>query len=144
MTMLHQYLKDAILELKNLIELTQRDVADLSEAKNEEIFQRLPQKENLIKSFEQKKSMIDRSMVELRDKNPSKSLSELLDQEALDLLDELKLSLKELKDLNAGYARSVYAVNEFYTSLLRKIVPHESSGYGGHAKPQQSFLTIQV
>ena len=114
MTMLHQYLKDAILELKNLIELTQRDVADLSEAKNEEIFQRLPQKENLIKSFEQKKSMIDRSMVELRDKNPSKSLSELLDQEALDLLDKLKLSLKELKDLNAGYARSVYAVNEFY------------------------------
>ena len=49
MTMLHQYLKDAILELKNLIELTRRDVADLSEAKNEEIFQRLPQKENLIK-----------------------------------------------------------------------------------------------
>ncbi|GAA7258213.1 hypothetical protein HpCK38_16380 [Helicobacter pylori] len=60
------------------------------------------------------------------------------------MLEELKLSLKELKELNSGYARSVYAVNEFYTSLLRKIIPHENSGYGGDAKPQQSFLTIQV
>lgn len=142
--MLHQYLKDAICELKKLIELTQTDIADLSEAKNEEIFQRLPYKESLIKSFEQKKSSIDSAMVALRDNNPHKSLQELLDQEALDLLDELKVALRELKELNKGYAKSVYAVNEFYTSLLRKIVPHENNGYGGYAKPQQSFLTIQV
>ncbi|RDU70541.1 hypothetical protein [Helicobacter brantae] len=142
--MLHQYLKDAICELKKLIELTQTDIADLSEAKNEVIFQRLPYKESLIKSFEQKKSLIDSAMVTLRDNNPQKSLSDLLDQEALDLLDELKIALKELKELNKGYAKSVYAVNEFYTSLLRKIVPHENNGYGGYAKPQQSFLTIQV
>lgn len=142
--MLHQYLKDAICGLKKLIELTQTDIADLSEAKNEAIFQRLPHKESLIKTFEQKKSAIDSSMVALRDQNPQKPLSELLDQEALDLLEELKITLRELKDLNMGYAKSVYAVNEFYTSLLRKIVPHESSGYGGYAKPQQSFLIIQV
>lgn len=142
--MLHQYLKDAICELKKLIELTQTDIADLSEAKNEEIFQRLPYKESLIKSFEQKKSSIDSAMVALRDNNPHKTLQELLDQEALDLLDELKVALRELKELNKGYAKSVYAVNEFYTSLLRKIVPHENNGYGGYAKPQQSFLTIQV
>lgn len=142
--MLHQYLNDAICELNKLIELTKTDIADLSEAKNEVIFQRLPYKESLIKSFEQKKSLIDSSMVALRDQNPHKSLSDLLDQEALDLLDDLKVALKELKELNKGYAKSVYAVNEFYTSLLRKIVPHESSGYGGYAKPQQSFLTIQV
>ena len=142
--MLHQYLKDAICELNKLIELTQTDIADLSEAKNEVIFQRLPYKESLIKSFEQKKSLIDSAMVALRDNNPQKSLSDLLDQEALDLLDELKISLKNLKELNKGYAKSVYAVNEFYTSLLRKIVPHENNGYGGYAKPQQSFLTIQV
>lgn len=142
--MLHQYLNDAICELNKLIELTKTDIADLSEAKNEVIFQRLPYKESLIKSFEQKKSLIDSSMVALRDQNPHKSLSDLLDQEALDLLDDLKVALKELKELNKGYAKSVYAVNEFYTSLLRKIVPHESSGYGGYAKPQQSFLAIQV
>lgn len=142
--MLHQYLKDAICELKKLIELTQTDIADLSEAKNEEIFQRLPYKESLIKSFEQKKSSIDSAMVALRDNNPHKTLQDLLDQEALDLLDELKVALRELKELNKGYAKSVYAVNEFYTSLLRKIVPHENNGYGGYAKPQQSFLTIQV
>lgn len=142
--MLHQYLKDAICELKKLIELTQTDIADLSEAKNEEIFQRLPYKESLIKSFEQKKSSIDSAMVALRDNNPHKTLQDLLDQEALDLLDELKIALRELKELNKGYAKSVYAVNEFYTSLLRKIVPHENNGYGGYAKPQQSFLTIQV
>lgn len=142
--MLHQYLRDAIYELKNLIELTLRDISDLSEAKNQEIFDRLPMKENLIKLFEKKKALIDCSMGELRDKNPGVALGDLLDEEAMDLLDELKTSLKELKEINSGYARSVYAVNEFYTSLLRKIVPHESNGYGGHAKPQQSFLTIQV
>lgn len=142
--MLHQYLKDAICELNKLIELTKMDIADLSEAKNEIIFQRLPYKESLIKSFEQKKALIDSAMVALRNQNPHKTLSDLLDQEALDLLDDLKAVLRELKELNKGYAKSVYAVNEFYTSLLRKIVPHESNGYGGYAKPQQSFLTIQV
>lgn len=142
--MLHQYLRETISKLSKLIEITKLDIADLKEAKNETIFQRVPIKETLIKDFEKQKALVDSQMVQLRDQNPHKELSELLDQETLDLLDELKSALKELKEVNSGYARSVYAVNEFYTSLLRKIIPHENAGYGGYAKPQQSLLTVQV
>lgn len=142
--MLNQSLRDAIQKILNLIEITKLDIQDIAQAHNEQIFQRLPIKEALIKEFEQRKSGIDSQILQLKNQNPNQELATLLGEEILDLLEELKSTLKELKELNNGYARSVHAVGEFYTSLLRKIVPHENSGYGGYAKPQQNFLTIQV
>lgn len=142
--MLQQSLQEAIHKLSKLIEITKLDIESLSQAQNDQIFHRLPLKEALIKEFEQKKTMIDSQMLQLKNQNPEQELSVILGQEILELLDILKTHLRELKELNSGYARSVHAVGEFYTSLLRRIVPHESSGYGGYAKPQQNFLTIQV
>ncbi|MCE3046908.1 hypothetical protein [Helicobacter kayseriensis] len=142
--MLQESLKEAIQKLSELIEMTKLDIESLSQAQNDQIFRRLPLKETLIREFEQKKAIIDSQMLQLKHKNPDQELSVLLGQEILDLLDILKTHLKQLKELNNGYARSVHAVGEFYTSLLRRIVPHENSGYGGYAKPQQNFLTIQV
>lgn len=142
--MLSQLLKEAIEKLSKLIEITKLDVQCLLNAEHEQIFQRLSLKEALIKEFEEKKSLIDFQMLTLKNQNPTQELSSFLSDEVLALLDELKKTLLELKEINNGYAKSVYAVGEFYTSLLRKIVPHESSGYGGYAKPQQNFLAIQV
>lgn len=142
--MLYQSLEEAISKLAKLIEITKLDIESLANAQNETIFQRLPLKESLIKEFEQKKTLIDTQMLQLKNQNPHQEFSELLGRDILDLLDTLKSLLKELKNLNNGYARSVHAVGEFYTSLLRRIVPHENNGYGGYAKPQQNFLTIQV
>ncbi|ANV98533.1 hypothetical protein BBW65_06875 [Helicobacter enhydrae] len=142
--MLYQYLQDAISKIEHLIALTQEDIQDLSQARNDAIFKRVSIKDALVKSFEDAKGQIDREMLRLRNQNPEKSLADLLDSEVRDLLEVMKEKLRILKDINSGYAKSVYAVNEFYTSLLRKIVPHESSGYGGYAKPQQSFLMVEV
>ncbi|WP_034583390.1 hypothetical protein [Helicobacter pametensis] len=142
--MLSSYLKEAICKLSKLIDITKLDIQSLSNAQNEQIFQRLPLKEALIKEFEQSKNLIDSHMLQLKNQHPDQELSSLLEDEILDLLSTLKTSLKELKELNNGYARSVHAVSEFYTSLLRRIVPHENNGYGGYAKPQQNFLAIQV
>lgn len=142
--MLNQSLQNIVHTIQKLIEMTKLDIQSLSQAENESIFQRLPIKEALLKEFERQKTLIDSQMLELKKQHPNQEFSEVLGQEILDLLDQFKQSLQELKELNHGYARSVYAVGEFYTSLLRKIVPHENLGYGGYSKPQQSFLTIQV
>lgn len=142
--MLSQLLKEAIEKISKLIEVTSLDVQCLSQANHEQIFQRLSLKEKLIKEFEEKKHLIDFEMLTLKKQNPAKELSSFLSDDILALLDELKKGLFELKELNNGYAKSVYAVGEFYTSLLRKIVPHESSGYGGYARPQQNLLAIEV
>lgn len=142
--MLGQLLRDAIDELAKLIEITKADVQALLDADHDQIFQRLPLKEALIKRFEEKKSLIDSQMLALKNQNPTKEISSFLSDEVLDLLGDLKTALLELKEINNGYAKNVYAVGEFYTSLLRRIVPHENSGYGGYAKPQQNFLVVQV
>ncbi len=142
--MLDQSLRDIIHTIQKLIETTKLDIQSLAQADNEPIFQRLALKETLLKEFDKQKNLIDSQMLALKNKHPNQEFAEVLGQDILDLLDQFKQSLQELKELNHGYARSVYAVSEFYTSLLRKIVPHENLGYGGYAKPQQSFLTIQV
>lgn len=142
--MLSQLLKEAIEKLSKLVEVTRLDTQCLLQANHEQIFQRLPLKEKLIREFEEKKNLIDFQMLTLKNQNPTQELSSFLSDEVLLLLDELKKTLLELKEINNGYAKSVYAVGEFYTSLLRKIVPHENSGYGGYAKPQQNFLAIEV
>ena len=141
--MLYQYLNGAISSLNTLIELTELDIADIQVANNEAIFSRTEQKNQLVKEFETKKSLLHQEMVALRDRNPQKPLEELLDEQANALLGEMRSSLEKLKSINAHYARSVFAVSEFYNSLIQKVFPHESDGYG-RQKSQSHLLKIQA
>ncbi|CUU40547.1 MULTISPECIES: hypothetical protein [Helicobacter] len=141
--MLHTYINGAIADLKAIIELTQLDNTDIQSANHEAIFGRLDKKDTLVKAFEEKKSLIHQEMLLLCNKNPNKSLKDLLDDETSDLLDSMRGALSELKILNANYARSVFAVAEFYNSLMKRIVPHESNGYGD-ACAQSHLLKIQA
>ena len=52
-------------------------------------------------------------------------------------------TLSELKTINSNYARSVFAVSEFYNSLIQRVIPHENDGYDQH-RQQSHLLKIQA
>jgi hypothetical protein len=88
--MLSYQLQSAIKDLETLISLSQEDIQDIKEARHNPQFDRLSIKEEKIKSFEQKKAMIDREISKLMTQHPTKGLSELLDNEQHRQLDSLK------------------------------------------------------
>lgn len=141
--MLHTYINGAISDLKTLIELTKLDNADIQIANHQAIFDRIQQKDELVKEFETKKSLLHREMLILCDKNPHKTLKEILDEKASNLLDDMRNTLEELKILNTNYARSAFAVSEFYNSLIQRVIPHENDGYEHH-RPQSHLLKTQA
>lgn len=142
--MLHNYLRGAISDLHSLIELTRLDIADISLANHQSIFSRNDDKQLLIKAFESKKNLIEQEMVSLKNNFPEKSLSDLVDEEADQLISSMKENLRNLQKLNANYARTVLAVSEFFSSLVAKIIPHEACDYKGNRAPQSNFLKIRA
>lgn len=144
--MLQQYLDGAIADVNSLIELTNQDIADIQIANNEAIFARNTQKNSLIKSFEQKKSLMEQEMQKLIQSHDNKPLAEILQLEPeIDKgLGDLRQSLQNLKNLNNAYAKSVFAVSEFYDSLLRRLIPCEDNGYTNTSKAKSHLVQIQV
>ena len=54
----------------------------------------------------------------------------------------MRAKLEELEALNANYARSVFAVAEFYNSLIQSGYPNTQSNGYGHNRPQSHILKI--
>lgn len=142
-TMLLHHLQEAISDLDKLIVLTKDDIADIAIANNEAIFARNEEKKTLIKSFETNKSLLESQMREIINNNPDTPMSELLDSQVDEGLERLKSTLKTLKDINTSYAESVFAVGEFYTSLLKALVPYENHDYTA-SKPKSHILDINA
>lgn len=142
--MLSYQLESAIKDLEALITLSEDDIHDIKEAKHDPQFERLAIKEEKIKSFEQKKAMIDREISKLMTMNPSKPLDELLDEEQHHQLDSLKKHLSLLREVNQKYAKMVISVGAFYNSLLEKIVPTQMQGYRSVASKDASLLEVRA
>jgi len=142
--MLSYQLQSAIKDLETLISLSREDIADIREAKHNPQFDRLAIKEEKIKSFEQKKAMIDREISKLMTQHPTLPLSELLDNEQHQQLDSLKEHLSLLRDVNQQYAKMVLSVGSFYNTLLERLVPTQMQGYQKVATSESSFLEIRA
>lgn len=146
--MLSQYLNGAINDLQTLITYTKLDIDDIKQARHDEIIARNDEKSKLIQEFETKKSLIDQEIKALQAKSPDKPLEEILDSSLIDSFGDMKTALVDLKQVNSDYARMVFAVSEFFTSLLEKIIPTENVGYGENKKrflsQQSNLLQIQV
>lgn len=140
--MITRYLNEANTTLKELIDITNRDIADIKEAKHELLFERTKIKEDLVKTFENKKAIIDNEIVTMSQRSPESSLEELLTQEQQDLLGEMKDNLEKLKSVNKRFASLVISVSEFYDSLLSKIIPRDSIGYSKDTSRHSGFLEI--
>ena len=142
--MLSHHLEGALNDLRDLIKITESDIADIKEAKNDPQFDRLSLKEEKLKSFEAKKAMIDHEISSLMTASPDKDLPELLTSEQHLSLDELKVELNNLRDVNKHYARLVLVVSNLYNSFLERVVPTEMQGYKKVASKNSSILEVRV
>ena len=141
--MLDYYLKGAIEDIDTLIKITNEDIEQIIEAQHEQIFERTVIKEDLIKSFQNKKSLIDNELLKIKEEHGALT-KETIPEDVLDLLDELSQKFQELKDVNKKYAKFVLSVTEFYNSLLDKVIPKKESGGYGNSKFQSSFLKVKA
>jgi len=142
--MLSHYLKTSIEDIENLIELTKKDILDIKEAKHEDVFKRTKIKNDLIKSFENKKSMLDNELIKLVKNSDNKPLEEILNDSEQNMLEDMKNSLLSLKKKNREYARFVVTVSEFYNSLLDSVFPRDLEGYQKLNHKPASLLKIRA
>ena len=142
--MLSHHLQGALQNLRDLIKITELDMQDIKEAKHDSQFERLSLKEETIKSFEQKKAMIDHEISSLMTINPDKDLPQLLNEEQHAALDELKTELSNLREVNKRYAKLVLVVSNLYNTFLERIVPTEMQGYKKVASKDSAILQIRV
>ena len=142
--MLLHYLTSSINDIENLIELTNKDITDIKEANHELVFERTKIKNDLVKSFESKKSLLDNELIKLVKKNGDSSLENVLNDKQKKLLNDMKNKLNQLKIVNKQYAKFVVLISEFYNTLLDKIFPCEMEGYHKtHHKPA-SILKVRA
>ena len=142
--MLSHHLQGALIDLRDLIKITESDITDIKEAKNDPQFDRLSLKEEKLKSFEQKKAMIDHEISSLMTHNPDLDLPQLLTTEQHLQLDDLKIELNNLRNVNKHYARLVLIVSNLYNTFLERIVPTEMQGYNKVASKHSSILEVRV
>ncbi|KHG33595.1 MULTISPECIES: hypothetical protein [Sulfurospirillum] len=142
--MLTHYLQNAIKDIENLIEQTEKDIADIKVAKHMNVFERAKIKEDLLHSFEHKKSLLDNELMKMLKESGQKSLEELLNAEQKQLLAYMKTKLSELKTCNKQYARYVVTVSQFYNVLLDSIFPREMDGYTASNHKPASLLKVRA
>lgn len=142
--MLIKFLSDAISNLEELIKISNLDMQDIKEANHEAIFERLESKNNAIYMFDYNKDLARDAMFKLSKENPNKSIEEILNPEALILIDKMRENLKTLREINKKYAKSVVAVYEFYNSLLENIIPSQRDGYSNKLYSKVDLLRIEA
>ena len=142
--MLSYHLQSALGDLRDLIKITESDVEDIKVANNNPQFERLSLKEEKLKSFESKKAMIDHEISALMTASPDTELPQLLSEEQHGYLDQLKVELSNLRDVNKRYAKLVLAVSNLYNTFLERLVPTEMQGYNKVASKDPSILEVRA
>ncbi len=142
--MLSHHLQNALKDLRDLIEITESDIEDIKKAKHDPQFERLSLKEEKLKAFETKKAMIDHEISNLMTSHPNTALPDLLNQEQHQLLEDLKVELSRLHEVNKKYAKLVLVVSNLYNNFLEQIVPTEMQGYQKVASKNSNILEVRV
>ncbi len=142
--MLSHYLQNALSDLRDIINITEADIEDIKKAEHTTQFDRLPLKEEKLKSFEVKKALIDNEISSLITANPNVDLPDLLNKEQHILLDELKVELNNLRDINKKYAKFVLLVSNLYNTFLERVIPTEMQGYDKVTSKNSSILEVRV
>lgn len=141
--MLTHYLQKANETLSDLIETTRNDIEDIKAAKHDHIFSRTKTKDELVKAFENQKSLIDNEISKMVQAAGESGLETILSDEQQELLDQMRQRLKSLQNENRHFATMVIAISEFYSSLINRLVPTEQIGYENHKAKRASYLHIK-
>jgi len=142
--MLSHYLQNALSDLRDIINITKSDIEDIKKAEHTTQFDRLALKEEKLKSFEAKKAIIDYEISSLMTNNPDVDLPDLLNEEQHILLEELKVELNNLREVNKQYAKFVLLVSNLYNTFLERLVPTEMQGYDKVTAKSASILEVRV
>jgi len=142
--MLTHHLQNALEDLRDLIKITESDIEDIKQAQHDPQFERLSLKEEKLQAFETKKAMIDHEISKLVSSNPSVKLPELLNKEQHQLLEDLKVELAKLHEVNKKYAKLVLVVSNLYNNFLEQIVPTEMQGYKKVASKNSAILEVRA
>ncbi|HED0470652.1 TPA: flagellar export chaperone FlgN [Campylobacter jejuni] len=144
--MLKQRLDEVNAILTKLIELTQEDIENIKIAKHDTVALSVEEKNKLISEFSAAKKKLDSALVELNNSS-TKGLSELLDEEDKQKLDELKKNLQTLHTTNKEYAKFVLIVKDFLDGLVNKmfdINDGTNNAYGDKKTNPESIFKINV
>lgn len=120
--MIDKHLNDAISILRQIIDLTNTDIANIKVAKHDDVGPHSELKTKLLANFEKTKKDLDNELLKLAQANPGTNLSSLLSQESKDNLATLRSTLIELKKVNFEYAKNVVVIKEFFDSLVGKML----------------------
>lgn len=142
--MLAHYLQSSISDIEHLIELTQKDIIEIKEAKHQSIFARTKIKDELIKAFENKKSLLDNELIKCVKDSKKESLEDALNVEQKEMLALMREKLAMLKSKNKEYARFVVTIGEFYNSLFDSVFPREMEGYNRSGHKKSSFIKLRA
>jgi len=142
--MLTQHLENTLKDLEDLIVMTESDIKDIKVAQHDPQFDRIALKEEKLQSFEAKKAMIDYEISSLMTANPTTELTNLLNTQQHQLLDELKIKLSRLREVNKEYAKFVVIVSNLYNIFLERLVPTEMQGYNKVASKDASILEVRA
>ncbi|EDO8877951.1 flagellar protein FlgN [Campylobacter coli] len=144
--MLKQRLDEVNAILTKLIELTQEDIENIKIAKHDTVASSVEEKNKLIAEFSTAKKRLDSALVELNNSS-TKGLSELLDEEDKQKLDELKKNLQTLHATNKEYAKFVLIVKDFLDGLINKMFDMNdgtNNAYGDKKTTPESMFKINV
>lgn len=144
-----EHLLAALADIDGLIALTQSDINDIKEANNDAVFGRMEVKNELVSSFMYKKEAYANAVsARMRELYPNASIGDLSLEQKNNLLGanageytaKLHDKLFELKKLNHTFGRMALAVGEFYSSLLKKMLPSEEASDYKKSHLNSSFL----
>lgn len=142
--MLTHHLQNALEDLRDLIKITESDIEDIKKAQHDPQFDRLSLKEEKLKAFETKKAMIDHEISSLMTSHPDVALPDLLNEQQHKQLEELKVELSNLHEINKKYAKLVLTVSNLYNSFLERLVPTEMQGYQKVASKDSAIMEVRV
>ena len=90
--MLEKYLDDAVLHLEELIKITKADIENIKNADHSFVAEHTRLKSELIKKFENTKTLLDNELVKLAKENNGTDLADIL-------CDDIKEKLSKLREL---------------------------------------------
>lgn len=134
----------AISLLNQLLEVTNKDIENIKNAKHDQVDDSVKLKNDLIKKFEATKISIDNDLFAMLNAKEGADLASILDDDDKNKLNEFKNLLKLLQEKNRQYAKYVALIKEYFTSLTKEMFGENFEIYGKSKQTFNSNLRLRV